>query len=61
MKDSFAALARVEKELKKKDITLVEYGEIFNLRLGYPAVIIVATLLPTIVTRLYTNYSHLDI
>ncbi|KMP05817.1 hypothetical protein CIRG_05498 [Coccidioides immitis RMSCC 2394] len=39
MLNPFAALGLVEKALNKKDIPLVEYGEIFHLRLGYPAVI----------------------
>lgn len=39
MKDQFIALGVVEKELKKKGIPLVEYGEIFHARLGYPVVI----------------------
>lgn len=39
MGDPFVALASVAEDLKKQNIPVVEYGEILNVRFGYPACI----------------------
>lgn len=42
MLDPFVALASVSKDLKKENIPVVEYGEVLNVRFGYPACIVVS-------------------
>lgn len=60
MLDLIVALGLVEKALNEKDIPLVEYGEIYHIRLGYPAVIIIALFPSSSLVALHGDVFYAD-